>query len=215
MRGATPFGAALFLCPNISIHAPRAGSDRCRQARRLSAMYNFNPRSPCGERPAALSAATAEGVFQSTLPVRGATKVSSDCRPELLFQSTLPVRGATQILQRQNVVDAISIHAPRAGSDSVILLINSSKAHFNPRSPCGERLALQNLVYVLRYFNPRSPCGERRPDFWHLCGWLGISIHAPRAGSDLSTCACSAPRSTDFNPRSPCGERQIPIHFMG
>ena len=53
----------------------------------------------------------------------------------LLFQSTLPVKGATLFLGAQAVVFAISIHAPREGSDSPYckrLLIN---ADFNPRSP--------------------------------------------------------------------------------
>ena len=34
-------------------------------------------------------------------------------------------------------------------------------------------------------FNPRSPCGERRADLTRTFNDLEISIHAPRAGSDL------------------------------
>ena len=80
-------------------------------------------------------------VFQSTLPVRGATRISrsrwtktfyfnprSPCgeRRELpdtsqqnnfAFQSTLPVRGATEEPQVPSMPGRISIHAPRAGSD--------------------------------------------------------------------------------------------------
>ena len=33
-------------------------------------------------------------------------------------------------------------------------------------------------------FNPRSPCGERRGQCPDGVGLVGISIHAPRAGSD-------------------------------
>ena len=148
----------------ISIHAPRAGSDKCSFGLTPSE-FNFNPRSPCGERPndgkigtlannfnprspcgerrfnASFMIFTAR-LFQSTLPVRGATR-----RPRLtytrilIFQSTLPVRGATMDTMQAMAPARISIHAPRAGSDS----------------SC--------IGFVHSFF---------------------ISIHAPRAGSDLS-----------------------------
>ena len=38
-----------FSCRNISIHAPRVGSDVDTKAG-LQEVYDFNPRSPCGER---------------------------------------------------------------------------------------------------------------------------------------------------------------------
>ena len=36
-----------------------------------------------------------------------------------------------------------------------------------------------------------------------------ISIHAPRAGSDLPSLTAITTRGFNFNPRSPCGERQL------
>ena len=57
---------------------------------------------------------------------------------------------------------AISIHAPLAGSDRFASGGYISGPDFNPRSPCGERLA----VVV--------------PAALQVC----ISIHAPLAGSD-------------------------------
>ena len=33
--------------------------------------------------------------------------------------------------------------------------------HFNPRSPCGERLHFRSHWVDHFHFNPRSPCGER------------------------------------------------------
>ena len=56
----------------ISIHAPRVGSDR-------NPMWyqggdnNFNPRSPCGERLTSCAFGILYRLFQSTLPVWGAT----------------------------------------------------------------------------------------------------------------------------------------------
>ena len=103
---------------------------------------------------------------------------------------------------------AISIHAPREGSDSGKISDKYSTENFNPRSPRGERLA--------------SACNAS----WSIL----ISIHAPREGSDdtdwqygltrdgfQSTlpargatwlASTAIPRLTDFNPRSPRGERR-------
>ena len=56
---------------------------------------DFNPRSPCGER----------------------LDQSVNCAIDELFQSTLPVRGATATRNLAPYSKDISIHAPRAGSD--------------------------------------------------------------------------------------------------
>ena len=81
--------------PLISIHAPRVGSDS-RLRTSTTTPSDFNPRSPCGER-------------QQDYPDKDVLE---------LFQSTLPVWGAT--VQAKAVVndEQISIHAPRVGSDS-------------------------------------------------------------------------------------------------
>ena len=103
----------------ISIHAPRVGSDFQLLPGNTSS-HHFNPRSPCGERPLRplrpLSALNT--LFQSTLPVWGATISLYKPQRRSAFQSTLPVWGATLVGNgnAQNFVQ-----------------------HFNPRSPCGER----------------------------------------------------------------------------
>ena len=57
------------------------------------------------------------------------------------------------------------------------------------------------------YFNPRSPHGERLllPDAPAVAD--GISIHAPRTGSDQPQAGLWR-HTKDFNPRSPHGERR-------
>ena len=80
---------------DISIHAPRTGSD-AGTAQSLHPQWDFNPRSPHGERRTGNARKQAEKAFQSTLPARGAT----------LFP-----------LHLQGIAN-ISIHAPRTGSDS-------------------------------------------------------------------------------------------------
>ena len=104
------------LITDISIHTPRGGSDVSRSDRFTLFRY-FNPRSPWGERLGTNSPGAINILFQSTLPVGGATLTSLYLRLQILFQSTLPVGGATiNASQSENSVD-ISIHAPRGGSD--------------------------------------------------------------------------------------------------
>ena len=109
-----------------------------------------------------------------------------------LFQSTLPVWGATVDRDFKDKSTGISIHAPRVGSDAITRRLAGTTGHFNPRSPCGERLVVSKCPPLHFDFNPRSPCGERQP--------------APSAGWCWRF---------DFNPRSPCGERLIRLHFSG
>jgi hypothetical protein len=57
----------------------------------------------------------------------------------VIFQSTLPVWGATRLSGYNLFFILISIHAPRVGSDSPPNAGNTGAKYFNPRSPCGER----------------------------------------------------------------------------
>ena len=123
-----------------------------------------------------------------------------------VFQSTLPLRGATPDSWSRPHAPHISIHAPLAGSDKPIQWIALWRSNFNPRSPCGERPCGNSFCQFTDHFNPRSPCGERqcdavivgqrfdfnprspcgerRPDSWSRPHAPHISIHAPLAGSD-------------------------------
>ena len=82
-------------------------------------------------------------------------------------------------------VGVISIHAPRTGSDRLSRASLFFFVDFNPRSPHGER-RFRPLRARRRapHFNPRSPHGERRRYTIRISGTSGISIHAPRTGSD-------------------------------
>ena len=158
----------MALWVRISTHAPHAGSDLLLGSVRPSCKH-FNPRSPCGERhflieddflpvgisthaphagsdvaptptpqPTTISThaphagsdadnvynAISAGQFQPTLPMRGATNYKPHYWRFCRFQPTLPMRGAT-------LASACTA---------------ASNAHFNPRSPCGERL--QHIVLL-------------------------------------------------------------------
>ena len=97
-RGATWGGRPPLAGNIISIHAPREGSDIPGVINRPSRHKNFYPRSPRGERPVV---------------------DNSPVNLDRLFLSTLPARGATLLRILPAVILAISIHAPREGSDAV------------------------------------------------------------------------------------------------
>ena len=208
MWGATPSRAIIYPITAISIHAPRVGSDRgcyrkcLRQFISIHAprvgsdlsseiqpsdKVDFNPRSPCGER---LSSACVHAIvlsyFNPRSPCGERHFVSGTHSTGALFQSTLPVWGATAWRGYKSERRGISIHAPRVGSDHRRVHPADDHADFNPRSPGGERR--------------RSAAG------W--CRQRAISIHAPRVGSDRQR-SPSHPPPTYFNPRSPCGERRV------
>ena len=75
VRGATAMFGRKAQTVAVSIHAPRAGRDGFLDAP-LCFCISFNPRAPCGARQMGYSIVHVEKVFQSTRPVRGATKVS-------------------------------------------------------------------------------------------------------------------------------------------
>ena len=206
-RGATTQRYVLAYLFPISIHAPREGSDAARRARRSQGYY-FNPRSPRGERPLAFDHQTAVSVFQSTLPARGATiaMVLQACLCPISIHA--PREGSDKILMLFNKNTIISIHAPREGSDQFRSLFQPCSGDFNPRSPRGERQWSFVWGGILANFNPRSPRGERP----YGCGGVDkvgrISIHAPREGSDPPL-RIGQSTTAHFNPRSPRGERPL------
>ena len=146
-------------------------------------------------------------LFQSTLPLRGATKdrmpkiaesyisihaplTGSDAEAESESKGThnfnprspygeRPVNSVFPVKPPQ-----ISIHAPLTGSDPSQSFRPPKAGYFNPRSPYGERPACVRAVRYQDYFNPRSPYGERLFENFAFVSGAGISIHAPLTGSD-------------------------------
>ena len=159
--GATDNNLINFQPGVISIHAPRVGSDSMMPLSALKTR-DFNPRSPCGERPCPTLRKPRKPGFQSTLPVWGATKSEAASKPSQTFQSTLPVWGATRGTPCGGQHGMISIHAPRVGSD------------WKQLRALAPAMAFQSTLPVW---------GATR-DAQAAQTAAGISIHAPRVGSD-------------------------------
>ena len=145
---------------DISIHAPLTGSDN------LLSLSKLFPQ-----------------LFQSTLPLRGATCCGQSSDRWINISIHAPLTGSDTKKPVLSGIRGISIHAPLTGSDNIPLKNTPGVCHFNPRSPYGERLPQGN-----QKFFPR------------------ISIHAPLTGSDKNGLSC-AWIMRYFNPRSPYGER--------
>ena len=154
---------------------------------------------------------------------------------KLLFQSALPVWGATGNRIKQLAHNKFQSALPVWGATIGVCVLSRDCGDFNPRSPCGERPTGGDRVAVRgQNFNPRSPCGERPqpgdslPYFVEFQSALpvwgatapagrvytgqGISIRAPRVGSDpvpLRRCrgqgiSIRAPRvGSDMAPTAP------------
>ena len=104
----------------------------------------------------------------------------------VIFQSTLPVWGATNRQDARRQENSISIHAPRVGSDVVPCDIAFFIRDFNPRSPCGERLDGGAEIYSLIEFQSTLPVWGATAADQQRQASIEISIHAPRVGSDCA-----------------------------
>ena len=170
---------------------------------------DFNPRSPCGERLAALQRPGTSSAISIHAPRVGSDRLER-CAVDTLSISIHAPRvgsdlgngalGATQV--------GISIHAHRVGSDPAIIIVPIPPPNFNPRSPCGERRITACRMGATSHFNPRSPCGERPLTSGRPATLVNFNPRSPcgerrfRQGEHK---ACLH----DFNPRSPCGERRL------
>ena len=172
-------------CGQISIHAPRTGSDFISFSSHLREGY-FNPRSPHGERRRARLNPRLSSPFQSTLPARGATSLGQIGAQGGEISIHAPRTGSDEHGHKTADGQPISIHAPRTGSD----------AHAPPSAPAG---------YPFQSTLPARGATA-------MCAMLQVpplfQSTLPARGATWTCCRSSAAQ-THFNPRSPHGERPI------
>lgn len=100
--------------------------------------------------------------FQPTPPLRGATFLRPSMHITSVFKSTLPSQGATSGAHEAGASTMFQSTLPLRGATPPPRWARPSWSCFNPRSPCGERLGCRVAYHRVH----------------------GVSIHAPRAGSD-------------------------------
>ena len=193
--------------------------------------WNFNPRAPYGARhqpclqlqsaqkisihaphtgrdPGGPGAREGRTVFQSTRPIRGATRAwrSSATRPAY-FNPRAPYGARHSVWRLLLPLYNISIHAPHTGRDHTPGCRTSPDPDFNPRAPYGARLLgipiieypanisihaphtgrdafAHSAILRCHIFQSTRPIRGATDLSAHLRLLGGISIHAPHTGRD-------------------------------
>ena len=130
-------------------------------------------------------------IFQSTLPTRGATRLSSATRSIWAFQSTLPARGATTAQHPDS----------------------PARGHFNPRSPHGERRGQPREPKGSKSFQSTLPARGATAMAWAIQRVNAFQSTLPARGATLWRTSLLL-RARNFNPRSPHGERLVLVVVM-
>ena len=156
MRGATEDIEQFIADTLVSIHAPHAGRD-CGSPSPLDLHPRFNPRAPCGARQTPLTDMKSSGRFQSTRPMRGATIRKAYNLPIIDVSIHAPHAGRDVVLLKYDCIRQVSIHAPHAGRDLISTCPAASPASFNPRAPCGARPSACVIVVSLMVFQSTRP----------------------------------------------------------
>ena len=133
--------------------------------------------------------------------------VSTFCLISLIFQSTRPIRGATRTPESTPPARYISIHAPHTGRDQERPARDTRRENFNPRAPYGARRYRRSHCFYSECISIHAPhtgrdvvqSGQDKtgPRFQStrpirgatlLLRWLAVAI-------------------INFNPRAPYGAR--------
>ena len=191
----------------ISIHAPRVGSDGVARSQICAFPLFLSTLPAWGATIIIHLFHSSYFEFLSTLPAWGATTPHVTlCVPLWHFYPRSP-RGERQATLRTGYDPVIFLSTlPAWGATRPLAVQPHLKMHFYPRSPRGERPHIIIIFAGLENFYPRSPRGERRDAQRTYYARPGISIHAPRVGSDWMTFG-TLPTRLYFYPRSPRGER--------
>ena len=119
--------------------------------------------------------------------MRGATKLVCVAFHTDIISIHAPLAGCDQKAALAVRQLDISIHAPLAGCDRVRAWARWVCAYFNPRAPCGVRLALAcGEEGRTTHFNPRAPCGVRQVLANLVGAKLGFQSTRPLRGATVS-----------------------------
>ena len=206
MKGATSVLVYKWSDTYISIHAPRQGSDNISETY-IVTDRNFNPRSPWRERRSMNFTENCKVNFNPRSPWRERQYTGGIYGVAMEFQSTLPVKGATKIKNQLNQCLCnfnprspwrerryecwwylnfihISIHAPREGSDFFRNKIVAEPFLFQSTLPVkGATKLCDSLSCFFRNFNPRSPWRERRQSCAYVARYIIFQSTLPVKGA--------------------------------
>ena len=207
LRGATHPGASGSYNLRISIHAPLAGCDAMARVLKFP-KNNFNPRTPCGVRLLVDFAISIIQPFQSTHPLRGATRTvcrcgvcvghfnprtpcgvrrSNNSDKDLWWEISIhaPLAGCDASRCLSSSSTHISIHAPLAGCDPGTGRVQNAHSQFQSTHPLrGATISVIAAVNWVEFQSTHPLRGATGAGGGLLADQSGISIHAPLAGCD-------------------------------
>ena len=196
VRGATRQAELHDARQSVSIHAPRAGRDDRRVCAHVDvgAVSIHAPRAGRDFDDSIIADTMAE--FQSTRPVRGATRYEEACLEATVFQSTRPVRGATRTRDAAcTSAQPFQSTRPVRGATSDDTEPPAPPVFQSTRPVRGATSCAGSSAQWPTSFNPRAPCGARLAGADRLREHLPVSIHAPRAGRDAAMSSAAASTS--------------------
>ena len=142
-------------------------------------------------------------LFQSTLPARGATAWTQNCRWPANFNPRSLHGERRRRTRPEGFCPRISIHAPCTGSDERRRPRPTRTLNFNPRSLHGERRARGCPCSKRPRFQSTLPARGATPLSEQERLAQDISIHAPCTGSDESVRAFRL-RNRGISIHAPC-----------
>ena len=210
--GCDPDAVKAIEWANISIHAPHAGCDHCPEWLRSCASY-FNPRTPCGVRPALWISEEQMIRISIHAPHAGCDQSHKVSKLQVCdFNPRTPCGVRLDALDCINGTE-ISIHAPHAGCDyrqlsgtccltgfqsthpmrgatilefDVCLLLKFQSTH-PMRGATGIIFGGRIIAMIFQSTHPMRGATRAREATNRI---LAISIHAPHAGCDAYTAPC-------------------------
>ena len=101
---------------------------------------NFNPRAPCGARPAQRGHMRRAEAISTHAPLAGRdTSIIYHPHPKCHISTHAPLAGRDDSTVAACNYAGISTHAPLAGRDPDRRVVRCVDGNFNPRAPCGAR----------------------------------------------------------------------------
>ena len=99
----------------------------------------FNPRAPCGARPAEVGEPLGDFAISTHAPLAGRDRLFRQPPAAHRISTHAPLAGRDVLHHLCHLVFDISTHAPLAGRDITNLCRTLLRMDFNPRAPCGAR----------------------------------------------------------------------------
>ena len=201
------------MCNNISIHAPRTGSDHPDIDVVLASQPDFNPRSPHGERRFTSEPGFSAPYFNPRSPARGATAITHGVLASLRISIHAPPHGErlrgnpyAPLIRKISIhapphgerlycfshrpcIDAFQSTLPRTGSDGGSAARRASRQQFQSTLPrTGSDRGQAGARPLRNHFNPRSPArGATAEPPARAASRQQFQSTLPRTGSDPIT----------------------------